>query len=199
MDWKRVHDRLEASRETLERGWEVGAEKRWEILRSRARELGARPTEEAEAAGCIEIVEFMLASERYGVESALVREVYPLKDLAAVPCTPAFVLGIINVRGQIVSVVDLKKFFDLTERGITESNRVIIVSEGDMEFGILADGIVGVRSVPVREVQSSVPTMTGIRAEYLKGITGDRTVILDAESILTDENIVVNETVDTRS
>jgi len=140
-------------------------------------------------------VEFQLAYERYGVETSYVREVCPLRDLTAVPCTPAHVMGIINVRGQIISVVDLKKFFDLPEKGLGELNKVIVVKSDSMEFGILADVIVGERVVSVSSLQNSLPTLTGIREDYFLGITEDRTVVLDGGKILSDEKIVVNEEV----
>ncbi len=72
---------------------------------------------------------------------------------------------------------------------------VIILSSGDMEFGILADDILGVSQVPVKDVQESLPTLTDIRAEYLKGVTKDRLTILDAKKILTDKNLIVHEEV----
>ena len=138
-----------------------------------------------------------MAYERYGIESTYVSEVYPLKDLTPLPCTPAFVLGIINVRGQIISVLDLKKFFDLPEKGLTDLNKVIILRNEEMEFGILADVILGVVNVPLSYLQPTLPTLTGIREEYLKGITGERLVILDAGKLLSSRKIVVHEEVET--
>jgi purine-binding chemotaxis protein CheW len=110
-----------------------------------------------------------------------------------VPCTPPFVLGLINVRGQIMSVIDLKKFFDLPEKGLTDLNKVIIVSDDKMEFGILADNVLGVRSLPLAELQPALPTLTGVREEYLKGVTRERTVILDGKKLLGDRKIVIHE------
>jgi len=97
------------------------AEKR-AILKKRAQVLARAPKREDEAGECLEVVEFLLAYEQYGIESSYIREVYPLKDLTPLPCTPPFVLGIINVRGQILSVIDLKKIFDLPQKGLTELN-----------------------------------------------------------------------------
>jgi purine-binding chemotaxis protein CheW len=62
-----------------------------------------------------------------------------------------------------------------------------------MVFGILADAITGVRLLPVSDIQPSLPTLTGIREDYLKGVTPGRTVILDAQRLLADEGIVVQE------
>ena len=109
------------------------------------------------------------------------------------PCTPPFVLGIFNVRGQIQTIIDIKKFFDLPDKGLSDLNKVIIVRTRGMEAGILADVIVGVRSVPVSNIQPELPTITGIRAGYMKGVTGDQLIILNMENIFSDEKMIVNE------
>jgi purine-binding chemotaxis protein CheW len=167
-----------------------------QILRARARVL-ARPPEQAPAADTLlEVLEFRLAQERYAVETRYVREVYPLKDLTPLPCTPPFVLGIVNVRGHILPVLDLKKFFDLPEQGLTDLVRIIVVRGHDLELGLLAEVIVGVRSVPVESLQPSLPTLTGIRSDYLKGVTAERLVVLDLERILEDPKMSVYEEVE---
>jgi len=195
VDWREIHDRLDTTRTTIERGWAPGPEKTREILRARARTLAQEPAPEREQDHTIEVIEFVLAYEKYGVETRFVAEVYPLRELTPLPCTPPHVLGIINVRGQILSVVDIKRFFDLPEKGLTDLNKVIILQSESMEFGILADQIAGTRLISLRELQPSLPTLTGIREEYLKGITGDRTVILDAGKLLSDRKIAVHEQV----
>ena len=93
-------------------------------------------------------------------------------------------------------MIDLKKFFDLPEQGITDLHRILLVQTADMEFGLLADTIAGVRKIPLAAIQPSLPTLTGIRAEYLRGVTADRLVILDAAALLGDRRIIVHEEVD---
>jgi purine-binding chemotaxis protein CheW len=161
------------------------------VLKARARALAKEGVRVEEDESHLEVVEFMLAHERYALELTHIREVYPLKELTPLPGTPDFVLGIINVRGQILSIVDIKRFFDLPHKGLTNLNQVIILQSDKMEFGILADEILGTRSIPASDIQTSLPTLTGIRADYLKGVTGDRVVILDGGEILSDENMVV--------
>ncbi len=194
-DWREIYRRTEAARRAVEQGGEPVPARVREILRERAREL-AREPETAPAGESMEVVEFLLAYEKYGIESSYVRELVPLKDLTPVPCTPAFVLGIVNVRGRIISVIDIKRLFDLPEKGLTDLNKLIILKSGQMEFGVLADAIVGVRSLMTEELQGAPPTFTGLRREYLKGITADRAVILDAGRIISDKSIVVDEEVD---
>ena len=166
------------------------------ILRVRAQAL-ARPPEHAPAAvTLLEVLEFRLAQERYALETRYVREVYPLKDLTPLPCTPPFVLGIVNVRGRILPVFDLKKLFDLPAQGLTDLHRIILIEGNDMELGLLADAAVGVRSIRVDSMQPSLPTLTGIRSEYLKGVTAERLIVLDVARILADPKIIVHEEVD---
>lgn len=171
---------------------QAGLEAR-EILETRARQLALEPEAEAGSGERIEVVEFTLADERYALDTRHVREVYPLEDLTPLPGTPEFVLGLVNLRGEILSVLDLKRFFGLPQTGLTDLHRVLFLRDSSMEFGILADAINGIRSVDRAGLQPSLPTVTGIEAKYLAGITRDRVVILDGERLLTDPDIVVRQ------
>jgi purine-binding chemotaxis protein CheW len=181
-----------------------------EILRERARGL-ARETFDADestrAAGeQWEIIEFVLGGERYGIETSWVREVYPLRDLTPLPGTPAFLPGIVNVRGQILPVVDLKAFFDLPDKGLTDLNKIIIVHTGGphfsdaMQLGILADAVVGVRALQAAALQRELPHLDGVRAAYLRGIAHETDsekagagplIVLDVAAILSSDAIVI--------
>lgn len=195
--WSVIHRRLEAVRAAVERGFTPSPEEKKKILKARAAALAREPGGGAAAEAYLEVVEFLLAHEKYAVESTYIREVCPLKEITPLPCTPPFVLGIINVRGQILSVMDIKKFFDLPQKGLTNLNKVIILHTDEMDLGILADAIVGTRSIPLKGIQPSLPTLTGIRAEYLRGVTNERLVVLDAAKILSDKRIIVHEEVET--
>src|ERR1051326_7904160 len=105
------------------------------ILHQRAELLAREPADERTALEQIEVVEFLLANERYGLAAGHVREIDPLRDFTPVPCTPPFVLGLINVRGQILTVLDIRKFFDVPQRGITNLNKVIILRTPELEVG----------------------------------------------------------------
>ena len=198
VDWGNLHRRLDASQAALKQRLSPGPEETRRILRARARSLAAGDRSEATSPDLLlEVVEFVLGPEHYGIESSHIREIYPLSEFTPVPCTPAFVLGLVNVRGQILSIINIKKLFDLPEKGLTDLNKVIIVHANHMELGILADAVLGVRPIAMEELRPALPTLTGIRAEYLKGITKDPLVVLDVEKILMDEKILVNEAVDT--
>ena len=188
---------LEPIESVMAKPFEVTPEKKKSILRSRAKKLSQETESKGTDEEYFEILEFLLAHETYAIETPFVREVYPMTELTPLPCTPAFVLGLINIRGQILTVIDMKKFFDLPEKGITNLNKVIVVRKDAMELGILADEIIGIRNITVNELQPPLSTMTGIHAEYLKGVTGERIIILDMERFLTDRRLIVHEEVET--
>jgi purine-binding chemotaxis protein CheW len=192
IDWPEMRRRLEAADAAAGRAWMPDREETARILKARAQMLAQQPPGE-DASERIEVVEFLLAYETYAIESRYVREVYPLENLTPLPGTPAFVLGIVNVRGEMLSVIDIKKFFDLPEKGLTDLNRLIVLDSGSMCLGILADAIAGMRQIRLAEIQPSLPTLTGIRQDYLRGVTAERTVVLDAEKLVADRKIIVQE------
>ena len=194
VDWEAVRRRLERLEAAVARDWQPAPEERQRILEARARAL-ARSLAAAPAGELLEVVEFGLGGERYGVASSFVREVLHLAQLARLPGTPAFVLGIINVRGEILSVIDLKRIFELPEQTLTERDRVLVLHSEDMSFGILADRIVGVRSLPRASIQPPPPGRPEGSRDYLMGMTADCLAILDGGRLLTDGRLVVNETV----
>ena len=194
IDWEKLHHRMAAVNAAIEHGRTPSPEERKRTLRERAKVLG--DTEEKKSNGkSIEIVDFLLASEHYGIESIYIREIYPLKDYTPLPGVPLFVLGLLNVRGRIISVVDIKKFFNMPEKGMSDLNKVIILHDDKMEFGILADAILGVRKISLSQLNHPLPTLTGLQGKFVKGVTEERLVVLDAAKILADRNIVVHEEV----
>jgi purine-binding chemotaxis protein CheW len=140
-------------------------------------------------------VEFQLAQERYALEQRHVREVCPFDSLTPLPCVPPHVMGIVNLRGQILPVLNLKKFFDLPEAGITDLHMIIVLRSGDVEIGLLADVVLGISVIDDAVLQPTLPTLTGIRSQYLKGVGPGQTIVLDARKILEDPRLVVDEEV----
>lgn len=194
IDWEAIHRRLAVAAGAISGGLDHGPEEARRILEKRAR-AAARPPVKPDDAERLEVLAFSLAGETYGVETCHVREVCQLKNLTAVPCTPPFVAGVMNLRGQILAIVDLRKFFELPARGLTDLNRVIVLRGGDNELGLLADSIDGARSVTVSALQEGLPTLTGIREKFLKGVTGQMLAILDGGRLLADAGLKVNEQV----
>lgn len=194
-NFSEVEQRLQTAHAALENIWAPSAEETRHILQTRALTLAQEASSGEDLEDVIEVLEFALAYERYAVETQYVNQVAMLEQLIPLPCTPDFVLGVVNLRGAILPVLDLKNFFELPVKGLTDLNKIIVLQSEKILFGILADEIVGVRNILLRDVQSSLPTLTGVRKDYLRGVTPERVTLLDAEKLLTSEKIVVQEQV----
>jgi purine-binding chemotaxis protein CheW len=193
-DWDALRARLAAAATVAtEQDAAPGPERQRALLLERARRLAQEPPAEVAPAAMAEVLEFMLAHERYAVEMAHVHEVHVLRELTPLPGTPAFVLGIVNVRGRILSLVDLRRFLGLPEQGLTDMNKIIVLRDGAMRFGVLADQILGVNKLVLAGLQRPPAAAGGIRAEFLKGITAQRLILLDAGRLLADPAMVVQQ------
>ncbi len=164
------------------------------ILRDRAHALAKPLAEVRTREEVLDLLVFSLAGERYGVETAHVLEVISLRELTPVPCTPPAILGVVNHRGRILPVLDLRRLFDLPGQGVIEGSRVVAVEVGRMMCGIFADGVAGTIQVAAHEV-AHPPTLThgGGRQAFIRGVTGEMIVVLDLEALARDQRIVVNE------
>jgi len=193
-DWETVRGRLSTAYQvsTSSKG-KMSARERTRILHDRA-EILARPLVGGDVAeDDLQVLEFSLGDERYGVESSAVREIYPIKEITPLPGMPTFVLGIVAVRGRICSVFDIGRLFDRAAREAKSFKMAVVLASADMEFALLVDEIVGTRIVRSSELQTDIPSLTGARREYLKGVTTDRMVVLDAARLLGDEKLLVRK------
>jgi purine-binding chemotaxis protein CheW len=188
-----VYRRIENVRAALDGERPLTPDQRRAVLKARAAALAREPVRADQAGEHLDVVEFLVSHEHYAIETAHLREVHALKDFTPVPGTPPFLLGIVNVRGRILSIIDLKTLFDLPHRGLTGQNKLLIAGGDSMELGLLIDAVCGVRRVAWRLMQASLPTLTGIRQEFLKGVTSDRLVVLDGAGILTHPSLTARD------
>ena len=196
IDWQEVHARLEQERRAVEATERLSPEEASRILKERARAL-ARPVEEAvtQAEG-LELLVFSVGAERYGIETDHVVEVIPLRELTPVPCTPASILGVVNHRGRILPVLDLRRLFDLADQGVAEGSRVVAVEARGMTFGIFAGAVTGtVRVGGADDGALSPATSAADRQGLIRGVTGEMVAVLDLDALSRDPRITVNEEV----
>ncbi len=163
------------------------------ILANRARTF-ALPEEEPHETPFPEILKFRLAGQEYAIETQYIREVFIIHEITPVPGVPDFIVGIGAIRGEIISVVDLRILFSIPERGLTDLNRVIVLSDGAVTFGILADYITEIGIRPTGHLSPVDPGITPISRRYLMGVADGSVIVLDAEAILADPGMVIDET-----
>lgn len=172
---------------------EISAEKIQKILQMRANAL-ARVNKE-ESTETTQLVVFSLSNEKYGIATHQVREVQPLRQISPVPCTPDFVIGVINIRGAIYSVIDIREFLGAPDNKLTESTKVILVKAADLEVGIMADDVLGEISIPLHQIKPPLATRGGYKEEYVQGVTREMLSILNLDALLRDERIIIHEEV----
>ena len=147
-------------------------------------------SEGLEGAGDLQIVTFFLSNEEFGVDILLVQEIIRPTAITEVPNTPAFLEGVINLRGRVVPVVDLRRRLDLEVTPIDKSSRIMIIEMGDKVTGFIVDSVSKVMSVPTESIQGAPEMVTaGVESEYIYGVSRleDRLIILlDFSKIFTD-------------
>jgi purine-binding chemotaxis protein CheW len=192
IDWPQVRKRLARAIAATEETLRLSPQRARAILDERARLLARVPVQETRAEG-LEVVVFTLADERYGIETRHVREVVRLTNFTPLPGAPEFLAGIINLRGSILAVLDLGKFFGLAVPGLSDRTRVIVLGEERAEFGVLAEAaneVVTLRADALREPPDSV---TGSAREYLRGVTADALLVLDGAVLLADPRLTIDQ------
>ncbi|CAI6027286.1 chemotaxis protein CheW [Cohnella sp. JJ-181] len=127
------------------------------------------------------VIVFTLAHEEYGIEVDKVRTIERMTPVTRVPKTPAFVKGVINLRGVVVPVIDLRSRFGLQEAEATENSRIIIVAANELEVGFIVDSANDVIDLNTDMVENPPEVVGGIKAKYLSGVAKfgeDRLLIL---------------------
>jgi purine-binding chemotaxis protein CheW len=162
------------------------------ILEERAKKIAA-PEAGAIETGIVEVLRFQITYQEYAIEMRCVREVILTGEITPVPGAPPFISGICAARGQIISLVDLRVLLSLPEKGLTDLNRVIVITDGHITFGILADTITGLGSIPSSLIRMPDPGMAPPWKQYLKGYVSNSLIVLDAAAILADPALIVED------
>jgi purine-binding chemotaxis protein CheW len=166
----------------------ISAEQFEEILQQRAVEL-AKPAKKPKTTEASSYLFFTLGEEQYAIDVSSVKEIRPLSQYAVVPCSPKPIIGVVNIRGNIICLVDVRRFFNLPERENKVASKVIVVEVGEWRLGIVADQVCGVNSIANSEISTVTEALSGIDEELTLGITKDMTVILNILSIVKDKRI----------
>ncbi len=138
----------------------------------------------------IQLVTFRLQEETYGINVMQVQEVLRVSEIAPVPGAPSYVLGIINLRGNVVTVIDTRSRFALPPRDIDDSSRIVIIESDKQVVGILVDSVAEVVELRHSEIDSVPNVGNEESSRYIQGVaTRDDTllILVDLNKLLTDE------------
>jgi len=137
----------------------------------------------------IQVVGFNLEKETYGIDILNISEIIKPINITFIPNTLDFVLGVINLRGKIIPIVDLNKKFFSKFKDITQDSRIIVVSVEDTTVGFLVDNIKKIYSIPKQNIENSPETVNENVQKYIKGVGK----LDEALVILLDENTILKE------
>ncbi|MDA9556835.1 chemotaxis protein CheW [Vibrio sp.] len=135
-------------------------------------------------------VTFQLDNETYGVNVMQVREVLRYSEIAPVPGAPHYVLGIINLRGNVVTVIDTRARFGLSQGEISDNTRIIVIENEQQVIGILVDSVAEVVYLKSSEIDSTPSVGTDESAKFIQGVSNrdnELLILVDLNKLLTDE------------
>jgi purine-binding chemotaxis protein CheW len=134
-----------------------------------------------------QVVVFDVANESYAVNIAHVAEIIRLQQITTIPGAPDSVEGVINLRGKVIPVLDLRKRFRLAMNEQTRSSRIVVVEINGQTLGLIVDGVSEVLRIPQDCIEPPSPLVTGIDSRYLRSIAkleGRLIVLLDLDQVL---------------
>jgi purine-binding chemotaxis protein CheW len=135
---------------------------------------------------------FHLGKESYGIEIQYVTEIIVMQEITKVPDMPESMIGVVNLRGNIISVMDMRKRFHLESRDYDDRTCIIVVNIADLAIGLLVDTVNEVVNIPEEQVDPPPKTHSGIKSNYILGmgkIDNQVKILLDIEKILQEEEL----------
>jgi len=141
---------------------------------------------------------FYLSKEEYGLEILKVHEIIGMMTITPIPKAPSFIKGVINLRGKIIPLVDLRLKFGMEETKYSEQTCTIVVKVNGIEMGIIVDRVSEVRDISIRDIDETPKFGTSINTDYILGIgktSGKVTMLLDIDQVLTSSELSEVKTV----
>ena len=127
-----------------------------------------------------QLVVFTLSGGAYGVDIGTVREIIRMQEITQIPKTPVYVEGVINLRGRVIPVLDLRRRFGLEVTEYTQDTRIVVIDIGGTDIGAIVDEVTEVLRVPLGSIEPPSDVVLGDDSEYVVGVVklGERLVIL---------------------
>jgi purine-binding chemotaxis protein CheW len=128
----------------------------------------------------IQVVSFKLGSEEYGVDIGQVQEINRMVAVTHVPRAPQFMEGVINLRGQLIPIIDLRTRFGMDRAEHTKSTRIVVTEIGTKRIGMVVDSVSEVLRLPLEQIEEAPEMISGADTEYIRGVgkLDERLIIL---------------------
>lgn len=186
IDWTQVRERLSVSERSLEAAAEATSVRLEAVYRQRALRLAAHPPDQNSVRSGLAVMAFSLSDEQYALDLADVAEVARTTSITPVPGAPPMLSGVINLRGEIRPVLDLKHLLGMPEGQPGGSGQVILVRQHGNTIGLKVDRVHQVRPIDPRDLRAPRDKETGASFRFLRGITPDTLMLLNTEAVIAD-------------
>ena len=140
----------------------------------------------------LQLVTFSIGEEEFGVNILKVQEIIRTMEITKVPRAPDFVEGVINLRGKVIPIIDLRRRFGLAPRGHDKNTRIIVIEINNIIVGFVVDAVSEVLRIPASTVEPPPPVVAGVESDYVSGVgkLQDRLLImLDLDRLRSSEDM----------
>jgi len=118
----------------------------------------------------LQLVSFKLGNEEFGIDILMVQEINRMLEITKVPKSPDFIEGVINLRGRVIPIINLRKKFGLPDKETDKSTRIVVVNLSDKVIGMIVDAVSEVLRLSSNTVEPPPPMVSGVESEYIKGV-----------------------------
>jgi purine-binding chemotaxis protein CheW len=194
IDWQAIGKRLLEASVATQEALQPSPERAMRILDERASNLARPSVDPHSARNTTDVVSFALDGEQFCIETRCVREVRRFGEVTPLPSVPDFLVGVTNLRGEILPLIDIRCFLELPSKGPAVPSHVIICGDARAEFGIIADTMHDVSGVGLDELAPRPIGHSERSPDCVLGIARNATVVLNGFALLTDRRLFVGET-----
>jgi purine-binding chemotaxis protein CheW len=213
IDWETVRRQIDEANQKLANSEEISPAALEQAWARRSAQI-AQKIQEEQQGEIVKAAIISLDNELYGLDVRHIFDIRGLDHVTFVPRVPAWVLGVVNWRGRILSVIDLRRFLGLPSNNAgtksKDTQRLIVIQDGEMEVGIQADEVFLIETIPAGKIRMEEGDVRGIKPELVNGIfmrteqekTVEKTqkgqeivVLLNLPALLTDPRLVIREDV----
>jgi purine-binding chemotaxis protein CheW len=193
LNWESVREQLGRAAEALMCSERDSEQHDAITMEERIRILARVPPERIQDNDQLEVLTFQLAGESYALEAKYVHEIMVVPELALVPGTSDFLVGVINLRGEVLAIFDLHRLFGLPSREASESSHLIVLGETNPQFGFIADAVEQVMRLELSALILGIASLGIVADNIVRGLSPNALIMLDGQALLMDERLMVDQ------
>ncbi len=170
----------------------IDPETKEEILKRRAALLSTKIEKQRDISEAMHVLQFKLGQETYAIDTQFVSEVYEVAEITPLPGLPTFAKGVFNLRGKILTALDLHELFEVPKIEDRDLSTLIILKDHSIEFGIYTVEALDTRYIFPDEFEKTFAGLSDFTRDKVSGITKDNLIVIDAKQLINDDIILFN-------